>query len=72
MRETEKIMGISVDRVNMEEAYNRFKTFMEKDRLHTIYTPNTEIIMMAQQDNELKEILNTGDLVIPDGIGLVY
>ncbi|MFW5648212.1 MAG: WecB/TagA/CpsF family glycosyltransferase [Candidatus Alkaliphilus sp. MAG34] len=72
MRETEKIMGISIDRVNMEEAYNRFKMFMGKNKLHTIYTPNTEIIMMAQHDYELKEILNTGDLVIPDGIGLVY
>jgi len=45
---------------------------MEKNKLNVIYTPNTEIVMMAQDDSELYKIINDGDLVIPDGIGLIY
>jgi N-acetylglucosaminyldiphosphoundecaprenol N-acetyl-beta-D-mannosaminyltransferase len=36
-----------------------------------IFTPNPEIVMMAQKDLEYKDILAEGDLVIPDGIGII-
>ena len=35
-------------------------------------TPNSEIIVNAAKDDELKKIIEQADLVIPDGIGLVY
>lgn len=71
-REQTMIFGVPIDQVSAEDAYNRFLAFMKEDRLHTIFTPNTEIVMMAQEDEELKSILRRGDLVIPDGIGLLY
>ena len=37
-----------------------------------IVTPNSEIIYNADKDLELKNILISADLVIPDGIGLIY
>ena len=37
-----------------------------------IVTPNSEIVVNAGKDDELKEIIVNADLVIPDGIGLVY
>lgn len=36
-----------------------------------ITTPNPEIILLAQKDRELMEALNTSDLALPDGTGLV-
>jgi len=67
-----KILGIKISKLNMDGAYNTFLSFFETDVVNTIYTPNTEIVMDAQNDNELKEVLHDGDLVIPDGIGLIY
>lgn len=67
-----RILGIPVDKVNMKTAIERVKHFLEADRLSTIYTPNSEMVMAALEDDELKEILERGDLVVPDGIGIVY
>jgi len=66
-----KIFGVRFDNVDADEANKQFIALMGSDRLGMIYTPNTEIIMKAQDDPEFKAILNEGDLVIPDGIGVV-
>lgn len=68
-----KILGIRIDMVDQEEAFKRFLTLIKRERTAaTIYTPNSEIVMMAQKDDVLREILYNGDLVVPDGIGLIY
>ena len=67
-----RILGVKINKVNIDEAYNLFLNFMERDKLSMIFTPNTEIVMKAQEDQELKDILFDADLVIPDGIGLLY
>jgi N-acetylglucosaminyldiphosphoundecaprenol N-acetyl-beta-D-mannosaminyltransferase len=67
-----KILGVKIHQVTNETAYNRFLALMEQPKLSIICTPNTEIVMEAQNDPELKEILQDADLVIPDGIGLIY
>lgn len=67
-----KILGVKIHQVTNETAYNRFLHLMEQPELSMIVTPNTEIVMMAQEDAALKEILQDAELVIPDGIGLVY
>lgn len=66
-----KIFGVRFDNVDADEANKQFIALMGSDRLGMIYTPNTEIIMKAQDDPEFKAILNEGDLVVPDGIGVV-
>lgn len=66
------IFGVSVDNTTFEETRDNLDSFLKEDRLHTIYTPNTEIIMAAKEDQNIRNILNTGDLVLPDGIGLIY
>lgn len=71
MRNTVDILGIPVDNVNMEEALLIVKDFLNTDGVHTIYTPNSEIMMAAQRDNYLKDILIQGDMLIADGAGVV-
>ena len=71
MRDTVNILGIPIDNVNMDKAVDIVKGFLAEDRVHAIYTPNSEIMMEAQRDQNLKEILCEGDLLIPDGAGVV-
>lgn len=66
------ILGVFVDKVDKKKALERVNTFLKTDRLKTIFTPNTEMVMVGLKDKELLEILNNGDLVVSDGIGLVY
>lgn len=72
MRDTIKILGVNIDKLTQTEVLKKIEEFLLQDQTRTIYTPNTEIVMTAKKDNTLKNILNEGDIVIPDGIGLIY
>ncbi len=72
MREKTKILGVTFDAVLMEEALQMTEEFFEDGKQHMICTPNPEIVMMAQNDKELFSILHNADMVIPDGIGIVW
>ncbi len=67
-----KILGVKIHKVTMNEAFNVILHLLGKGSCQMVFTPNTEIVMKAQDDKELKTILANGDLVVPDGIGLVY
>lgn len=66
------ILGVKVASLTMSEAVNKAESFMDSKTPHLIATANAEMIMRATQDTELKEILNTADLVVPDGAGTVW
>lgn len=66
------IMGVRIDNVTMEEVVDRVEKKLEKKEKYIIYTPNTEIIMMCQDDDEFLKYMNQSDINIPDGIGLIY
>ena len=72
MRETLEVLGVSIDIVTLAQAEQATWDFLKQDKVHMIFTPNSEMIMVAQEEKTLKEILNSGDLTIADGIGVVY
>ncbi len=65
-----EVLGIKIDDVNIDQAVEVVVGWLKRGGKHYIVTPNPEIIVMAQQDKELKDILNQADLAVPDGIGL--
>lgn len=67
-----RILNIPVDMVEYPAAMEILKKLMSTEGCSQIVTPNSEIIVNAAKDKELKEIIEQADLVIPDGIGLVY
>lgn len=71
-RDTVDILGVLVDRNNFSEALEKAKQYLNSDKAHAIYTPNPEIIMKAYRDSAYMEVLNRADMVVPDGIGVVY
>lgn len=66
------ILGIPIDKVSMGEALAVFELLLEMERVSFIATPNSEIVMNASKDAKLANLIKSADLVIPDGIGLVY
>lgn len=71
MRNTINIMGVPVDNVTMKEALEIVYRFLSENSIHAIYTPNSEIMMAAQRDKYLHEVLIQGDMLIADGAGVV-
>lgn len=71
MRKTIDILGVPVDSIIMSEAVKKIGAFIEEGGVHTIFTPNAEIMMAAQRDPELKDILIKADMLTADGAGVV-
>ena len=61
-----------IDVVTMKEAVEAVKQFILQKKAHLVVTPNPEIIMMANKDEQLARIINNADLVVPDGAGVVW
>lgn len=66
------ILGVKVDKVTILEATDKIMEFLNEDGMHEVYTPNSEIIMVAYKDPKFAEILNRASLLTADGIGVVY
>ncbi|MBR5157385.1 MAG: WecB/TagA/CpsF family glycosyltransferase [Clostridia bacterium] len=66
------ILGALVDKLTMNEALNRLKVYLKESKPHAVYTPNSEIIMRAYRDENFRKVLNSADMVVADGIGVVY
>lgn len=67
-----KIFGVNIWNTTLEDTAKQLEVFLKGDSLKVIYTPNTEIVMSAKEDSDLRNLINKGDLIIPDGIGLIY
>ncbi|MCC8169318.1 MAG: WecB/TagA/CpsF family glycosyltransferase [Oscillospiraceae bacterium] len=66
------ILGVNVDMVNVAEAADAVMGFLDENKFHSVFTPNSEIIMCAYKDEEFCKILNSASLLTADGIGVVY
>lgn len=72
MRRTTEILGVPFDALTMEEAVEKAISLLTTEGKHMVCTPNPEIVMEAQSDRELFNILHEADLVVPDGVGVVW
>ena len=67
-----QLFGIPFDDVGLEEAISAALALIGRKQTACVVTPNPEIVMAARRDPALKEALLAADLILPDGVGLVY
>lgn len=65
------VMGVRFDNVTMDEAISTAKVLLSGDGPSYVVTPNSEIVYEAMADEGLRDLLNSADLVLPDGAGVV-
>lgn len=65
------IRGVMFDNVNMDEALAKAVGFINSPGASAIFTPNSEIVQMCVEHNEMRGIINSADMIIPDGAGVV-
>lgn len=66
------ILGVRIDNLEKKEILEKIENFLTEEKFHQIATVNPEFIMQAQKDEEYKNILNSCDLNIADGMGIRF
>lgn len=67
-----EILGVSFDNVTVDEAVSAGLALSRADGFHYVVTPNPELVNAARENEDFRAALNGADLVLPDGIGVVY
>lgn len=65
------VLGVGFDNVTMQEAVDRGLEMLHSEGAHYVVTPNPEIVELCRESEEVMQIVNAADLVLPDGIGVI-
>ena len=66
------VLGVGFDNVTMAEATARGRELLAAEGAHYVVTPNPEIVEACRADAEAMAAVNGADLVLPDGVGVIY
>lgn len=66
------IRGVYFDNVDSDSAFEKIKQLVSCDGVSVMYTPNSEIVQNCIEEKSMYDVINSADLLIPDGIGVVY
>lgn len=66
-----KVLGVGVSVVSLSAALSYVEKRLGDGEKFFVTTPNPEILLMAHADDAYAKILNSSDLALPDGVGLV-
>lgn len=67
-----EVLGVGFDNITMEQAVAEGVRLMNTEGAHYVVTPNPEIVETCREDAEAMDAVRNADLVIADGIGVVY
>ena len=65
------ILGVNVDKTSRKDLVLQIEKILNNSEQATIFTPNTDMIYKASNDDVLKNLINSSDIAIPDGIGVI-
>lgn len=66
------ILGIPVDKITEKEALKKIINFINEKKFHLIVTINSENATKALENKEFLDVIKRADLVIADGIGIIF
>lgn len=67
-----KILNCKIDQLNFRQVSDAIAKWINNKKTHQIVTANPEMIVASNDDSELQHIINHADLVVADGMGLVW
>ena len=66
------VLGVGFDGLTLPEAVERAQALMADGGTHYVVTPNPELVQLAGREAAFRDALNAADLVLPDGVGVIY
>ncbi len=70
--ESVRILGVRIDALTYDDLLAHIAGFIAREMPHQICTANPEFVMEAQRNPEFREVLAQADLVMADGVGLLW
>jgi len=67
-----KILGSRIDPITAQETLAQIESFLLSHRPHHVITGNTLMMLHAEQDEELRQILDRAALVVPESSGIFW
>ncbi|MBI2049715.1 WecB/TagA/CpsF family glycosyltransferase [Candidatus Roizmanbacteria bacterium] len=72
MIDKKNILGVNLTNVTKKEVLEYIiKGLGKKQKKYFIVTPNPEFLVLANKNSRFKNILNSAELALPDGIGVI-
>jgi N-acetylglucosaminyldiphosphoundecaprenol N-acetyl-beta-D-mannosaminyltransferase len=65
------IRGVLFDNVTKAEAVEICESFVKDGKQGVVFTPNAEIVQLSIENEEFRNIVNSAELTVPDGAGVV-
>ena len=66
------VLGVGFDSITLDQAAARGMELLHAGGAHYVVTPNPEIVEACRRDRAVMDAVNGADLVLPDGIGIIY
>ena len=66
------VLGVGFDSLTLDQAVEEGMRLLHTPGAHYVVTPNPEIVETCRQDSAARQAVNGADLVLPDGIGVIY
>jgi N-acetylglucosaminyldiphosphoundecaprenol N-acetyl-beta-D-mannosaminyltransferase len=70
--EQARVLGVRVDCIDMEAAITRIEGLVDAGGHYLVATVNPEFVMRASVDREFARVLESADLCLADGSGVVW
>jgi N-acetylglucosaminyldiphosphoundecaprenol N-acetyl-beta-D-mannosaminyltransferase len=72
MRTQVNLLGTLIDCVDATEAIARVDTYVQSRRFHQVVTVNVDFLRLAGKHEGFRDLVNSSDLVLADGMPLVW
>jgi N-acetylglucosaminyldiphosphoundecaprenol N-acetyl-beta-D-mannosaminyltransferase len=69
---TVAVLGIPFHSLTMDEALDTLEDYIRDGRFHQVATANVDFVKNAMRDRQVRDILCSCDLVVPDGMPIVW
>jgi N-acetylglucosaminyldiphosphoundecaprenol N-acetyl-beta-D-mannosaminyltransferase len=66
------LQGVQLDRVDLQDAVSTLRGFLHAPGCHQVVTVNLDFVTMAERNSKFRQIINEADLVVADGMPLVW
>lgn len=67
-----RFLNTYVDNLSMDESIQEIDKLIKVEGYHYVVTPNVDHIVKLEDDKEFKEVYNKADLILTDGMPLVW
>ena len=65
------IRGVHFNSISLPGTVELLMSYLDKGEQAALFTPNSEIVQMCIDQPELYDVINSAEVIIPDGIGVV-